>query len=566
LKKKLKIMSKNKLFYTVFLFVGIALAGASCKKQLQLGDPNDPRLATNVNNETGLIALALGGIYVNGFQNGDGWLGNSYFSLPYGYKELLADNIGADASNNQITTVGYPVYFLRDDGTKVANGSTSVGVLRSYNILGGSGNNPLFFQWQNMYALNAACNQIVAIAPTIKLSGDAATKLNTIKAWCYWWKGYAYSEIGSMYYSGLIQDDSGSVTNSHYLPKDSILARSNYYLNLASTTLSGIDAASSDYSTVLGEMIPADYQTGHGGVFTPTMWIHNINSLMARNIVANKLAPFVNGDPNATIQKSSTGTMSTDDWNQVLSLTANGIQPTDFVFTCRSAAANTVFTASGGNVAAETTGNNISATFKISVRFVANFKPTDKRLAQNFWTGKTYNNPFYGTPYNIVDSLDPTVTGIAILGNKLVGQYEVYIGPSYEENALMAAEANIRLGNTDQGLSLVDAVRAYQGAGVAPVAGTGLGLADALQESISETRVALFGRGVSWYNVRRWGWPYDIANGGGQYHQLVFNADGTYETNATVNYNFMDYWDIPADETVLNPPASGGSPILNPNY
>ena len=28
-----------------------------------------------------------------------------------------------------------------------------------------------------------------------------------MNAWCYWWKGYAYSQIGTMYYSGLIQDD-----------------------------------------------------------------------------------------------------------------------------------------------------------------------------------------------------------------------------------------------------------------------------------------------------------------------------------------------------------------------
>lgn len=559
-------MLKNKLSYIVFILACIALAGTSCKKQLQLGDPNDPRLQTNVNNETGLIALALGGVYVNGFENGDGWLGNSYFSLPYGYKELMADNIGADASNNQITTVGYPTYYITDDGQKHTGGSTNVGILRTYNILGGSGNNPLYFQWQNMYALNTSCNQIAHIAPTIKLSGDAKTRLNTLLAWCYWWKGYAYSEIGSMYYSGIIEDDSGSVTTNHYVPKDSILARSNYYLNLCAATLNSIDPSSSDYSTLLGELIPAGNQVGHGGVLTPAMWVHNINSLLARNIVANKLAPFVNGDPNASIKNASTGNMSSADWNQVLTLTTNGIQQGDYVFTCRSEAANSIFTANTGNVAAETTGNNISATFKISVRFVANFKPTDKRLAQNFWRGKTYNNPFYGTPYDIADSLDPTVTGVAILGNKLVGAYEVYIGPSYEENALMAAEANIRLGNTDAGLALVDAVRDYQGAGVAHVSGTGLTTAAAMQELVSETRVSLFGRGVSWYNARRWGWIYDIANGGGQYGQQLYNANGTWDTNVTVDYNFMDYWDIPADETVLNPPGANSAPVKNPNY
>src|SRR5580704_16322470 len=138
------IMSKNKLSYLLVLIGIIAIANSSCKKQLQIGNPNSPTLAGNVANESGLISLAVGGVYENGFGNGDGWLGNSYFSLPFGYMELLADNVGADASNNQITTVGYPTYYIMDDGTQVPNGSPSVSILRGYNVLGGSGNNPLF--------------------------------------------------------------------------------------------------------------------------------------------------------------------------------------------------------------------------------------------------------------------------------------------------------------------------------------------------------------------------------------------------------------------------------------
>ena len=543
----------------------IAIASSSCKKQLQIGNPNSPTVAGNVANESGLISLAEGGVYENGFADGDGWLGNSYFSLPYGYMELMADNIGADASNNQITTVGYPTYFIMDDGTKVPNGSPSVSILRAYNILGGSGNNPLFFQWQNMYALNAACNQVLQILPSIKFGGDATSRMNTVLAWCYWWKGFAYSQVGTMYYSGLAQDDLTNKTNNHYLPKDSILARSNYYLNLAATTINGI-SSSSDYNTILGELIPAPYQVQNGGVLTPTMWIHNINSLLARNIIDNGLAPYVNGNPNASITKASIGNLTSDDWNNIVTLASNGIQSGDYVFTAQSTATNSIFSAGGGNVAANTTGNNISATFKISVRFVANFKPTDKRLAQNFWQGSTYNNPFYGTPYNIADSLSQSTNGVAIMGSKLVGGYQVYIGPTYEENELMLAEANIRLGNIATGLSHVDNVRTYQGAGVAPVSGTVTTLAGAMAELTSESRVALFGRGLSFYGARRWGWIYDISNGGGQFGQLLYNADGTWDTNVTVNYNFMDYWDIPADETQLNPPGAGTSPILNPNY
>ena len=153
-----------------------------------------------------------------------------------------------------------------------------------------------------------------------------------------------------------------------------------------------------------------------------------------------------------------------------------------------------------------------------------------------------------------------------VIGSTQIGQYEAYIGGSFEENELMLAEAIVRTGNIDKGLSYVDAVRAYQGAGVAAVSGTGLTLAQAMTQLTNESRVALVFRGLSFYNSRRWGWIYDISNGGGQYAQRLYNATGTFDTNVTIDYNFMDYWDIPADETQLNPPTAGSSPIQNPNY
>src|ERR1700734_4471757 len=117
-------MTKYK-FSHIILFIGVfALVNASCKKSsLQVGDPNDPTVSGNVNSESGLLSFAEGGVYSNGFINGDGWLGDSFFSLPYGYHELMADNVGADASNNQVTTVGYPNYFITDDGVNHPNGS-----------------------------------------------------------------------------------------------------------------------------------------------------------------------------------------------------------------------------------------------------------------------------------------------------------------------------------------------------------------------------------------------------------------------------------------------------------
>ena len=72
-------------------------------------------------------------------------------------------------------------------------------------------------------------------------------------------------------------------------------------------------------------------------------------------------------------------------------------------------------------------------------------------------------------------------------------------------------------------------------------------------------------RGLSFYDNRRWGWSYAQANGGGRYGTtIIFNK--ILYTNATINYNFMDYWDVPADETVKNPPTADSAPVKNANY
>src|SRR5258708_38659893 len=168
---------------------------------------------------SGLYSFTQGATYIDGFVNGDGWLGDSYFSLPYGYSELLGDVVGADAANQEISVVSVPDKVTTEDGTTVINTSPQIPFLRSYNTRGntGAGNNVYYYQWLNMYALNNACNTILDRAASIKFSGDAATRLNTIKAWCYWWKGYAYASVGTQYYSGLVIDAYGGGTTTFLL-------------------------------------------------------------------------------------------------------------------------------------------------------------------------------------------------------------------------------------------------------------------------------------------------------------------------------------------------------------
>lgn len=552
---------------TKYRFISMIIMGSlmtgnfACNDQLEVGNPNNPQTSTSVVSVAGLTSLAQGVIYIDGFYDEDNWLGNSYFSLPYGYQELLGDMVGAPTALNQnINRISQPNYFTLADGSKIVTGIANISEMRDNNTRArtGSGYNATYYQWLNMYAMNAGCNQVLSLIETI--TQDPAT-IATFQAWAYWWKGYAYASIGSMYYSGLIIDEYGE-TSSDYVTNDVVIERSNYYFNLASTTLTGISDEAT-YSSVIGSLIPDFTQVGNGGVPTIAEWKRNINTMLARNVVFNHLDAVINGNPSATITGATIPEMTGADWQEVLDLASDGIQEGDVVFTGRSVATNYFFTATGGTVASLTvrSGPSATSTFTISERFIQNFKDGDARLA-NFSTDAKTEHTVFGTRYRNTDNL---VGGdVYDYGSRNVGEYELFIAGSYEENALLLAEANIRLGNIDTGLGYIDAVRDYMGAGIDAVAGTITTEEDAMQELIRERRVALAFRGVSFYDFRRWGIIYDISKGGGSYGNTYY-YNGAVHNNVTINYNFMDYWDVPADESELNPSTSDVS-TKNPNF
>ena len=555
--------------YSLYLFIILLLSLGSCKKQLDVKDPNDPTFDVNVTDEAGITSYAKGGIYWNAFNYGDVWLGDSYFSLPWGYHELMGDIVGGgQGSNNQTTTMGVPDRFQadpNDPSTVFVNPSPqATGIIRSFNTAAATANanNALYYEWINMYAMINVCNLTLEHAATIPLSDD---KAKTVQAWAYWWKGYAYAQIGTLYYSGVIVDQS-SILVDKFVGQAAIIDESNKNLNLALGLLNGI-SNQGEYNAVISQLIPAQNQEGLGQPLSSAQWVRTINTMLARNIVLNHLAPFVNGNPDATITKSSITPMSSADWQSVITYCNNGIQEGDYVFTGRTSASNSFFSPEGGSVAGILTNSNQTTTYKLSERLVQQFKPGDNRLA-NF---STADGTFYGdantnsTRYSLIDGVTSNLTGIPILGSREVGGLEIYIGPTYEENQLMLAEANIRTGSIPAGLALIDEVRDYQGAGIAHIGGSSLTLSQAMQELTMERLAALALRGLSFYDSRRWGWTYAIANGGGRYGcTLLFN--GNVYTNATIDYNFMDYWDVPADETDKNPPSADSAPVKNANY
>jgi hypothetical protein len=544
------------------------LVSSSCAKQLDVKNPNDPTFGGNVTTEGGIAAYAKGSVYWNGFNYGNGWLGDSYFSLPWGYRELMGDVVGGgQGSNNQTTTMGVPDSFVADPTNAAATTFTNaspqaLGIIRGFNdpASTANGNNALYYEWTSMYAMINGCNTTLEILPTITMSAD---KVKAVQAWCYWWKGYAYAQLGSMYYAGLIQDKSATINNK-FVDRAAIIAESDKQLKLAQTTLSGI-GNQGDYASMMSQLIPSQNQVGLGGAPTTAQFIKSINTLLARNIVVNKLAPFVNGSTSASIAKASIPAMTAADWAQVITYTNAGIGQGDKVFTGRSSSPNSFFSATSGTVASIAAASNQNTTYKISERLVANFGAGDARLA-NF-TDK--DGVFYGdantntTRWSLVDGAAKGLT-VTVLGSKQPAGIEVYIGPSYEENALMLAEAKIRTGDVAGGVALINAVRSFQKAGVAALA-TSITATAALTELTKERGAALAFRGLSWFDARRWGWTYSTANGGGRYGATLIYNKVVY-TNAKINYNFMDYWDVPTDETSKNTPAAGSAAVKNPNW
>ncbi len=550
-------MNKLKIFaITLTLFSLLT----SCKEQLDVENPNQPSSAA-LKTESGIVSFGQG-IYITGFKDlkyYDGVPGY-FWSGAIGFHELMGDVIGTDIANVFINQIGCPDQITLDNGTVLANPNspnTQLNFLRiTANVNSTGYQNSTYYEWAYMYNLNNACNTILANVDNITFTGDAETKKNTIKAWAYWWKGYAYSRIGSMYYAGVINDlANGEVlngTNGNYVTKEAMIVAANSNFDQAATILGSI-TSTSDYNTVLTGLIPSFNLTGKGGLLTPAMWIRNINTMKARNLLVN----------------TKVSSMTTAQWAELLSLTQKGITATDYVFTGRSNVNGDFLAPTTGTVSAKTTGP--TNTYKITERLIQDFKTGDKRFTNNFsqrssaYIGEVSRGNSFFTRWQLVDRR--TAAGdasVIAFSNTNAGAYELFLAGSYEENALMQAEASIYSGNIESGLALIDAVRSAQGAGLAAVAGTNLTLAEAKEELRRERRIGLLFRALAFYDARRWGVIDPVTSGGGRKGAVALSTAGAVSTNATINYNYLDYWDVPDNELVYNQPATGSAVTKNP--
>lgn len=566
-----RIYSLRKTLFTILL----SATAFSCADQLDVENPNQPSPSA-IKSESGLISFGLG-FYKSGFQGGTG-LGVKYYdgvpghfwSGAIGNHELMADVIGTDIANIFINQIGCPDMITFDDGSLLANPNSpnkQIDFIRiTANLNSTAGQNSLFFEWAYMYALNNAGNTLLSLVDEVSYTGDAETKKNVLKAWALWWKGFAYSRIGSMYYAGLIVDlpngEAINGTNGNYLSKEAIIVEANRNLDAAATILAAT-TANSDYTATLRGLIPSFNLVGKGGVLTPDMWRRTINTLKARNILVN----------------TRLNAMTTTQWDQILALTADGVTSSDFVFTGRSNTTSDFLAPTTGTVSLKASGPN--NTYKITERLIQDFKggelTTDKRFTNNVrlrvnadgavtpYIGEVSRGNSFFTRWELINrGATPGDASVIQWTNQNAGGYELFMASSYEENALMRAEALINTGAIDDGLALIDDVRNAQGAALDAVAGTGLSVDEAREELRSERRIGLAFRALSYYDARRWGILDPVSAGGGRTGAVALNRSGAVFRDATIEYNFLDYWDVPDNELAYNPPAEGSAPTSNP--
>lgn len=539
-------------------FVSVLLMTQACKKSsLDLPNPNEP-VTTVLTTEEGLKRAALG-VYTHGVYNpgtSDAFFGYNYWWFALANHDIMGDSYTISAGNFSWRWVNQVSKITLSNGTVLTppQGGSQAMELRARNDRSYGDDNAFYHEWLAMYLMNNQANVVLYSAdnPELKLSGsaaDIAAKIATFKAWAYWWKGFTYSRIGSMYVSGIIANDFDPETyttkkNSTYVSHDAIIQEANRNFDLAVAQLNAIPSSSVvAYETILGSSLPSFTKKGKGGVFTIEAWKNQINTYKARNLLANK----------------KVSAMTNADWTQVLNLSTNGIKAADKIFTMRSADVNDLV-----SITAWAPYRLQIGWANLSERLVQDFKPGDERYTRNIggpdapYGNERNRGAQYATRWflnEIADGGDWASTG--------TGDAEIPVGCSYEENELMIAEANIYLNNIEVGLGHIDNVRTYQNSGLAAVKGTGLNKAQALEELRKERRIGLFLKNVSFYDARRWNVTAPASEGGGRSNAWVV-VGNTLDPNAKIEYNYLDYWDVPRNEVDFNTPGTGSSPVVSP--
>ncbi len=539
--------------HLIYIIMIVLIAGACKKSSLELNNPNQPIPAQSLTTEAGLKNFSLG-ILQKMVANVPDEGKTNIFHIALTNHSIMGDEAYCPYGNYGLRWVNQVYKITLPNGTQILNPNTLAQKeqLQGFDSRGAGELNAFQYEWSSCYYIISQANYLLAALndPALKLTGDVENKKNTFKAWAQWWKGYAYSRIGSMYLAGVIVDTAGT-SNGNFVDHTVIMGEADKLLNDCLTTLNAI-SATDDYTAIMTAIV-ASFNLNKS-VVTPDMWKRQIYSLKARNLIANKKITD----------------MTPANWQQVITLANQGIQATDNIFRFGMDPSGSNDVSLGQFHPYFYLGEVVQFTF-VSERLIQDFKPNDNRLSTGFVpfsvpkVNERGRGLQFGTRWNPVFIENG---GLYATGNNAG---TVPWACSYEENELMKAEALLRTNSIEPGLQLVDAVRDFQHSGLAHVAGTGLNATQALEEYRKERRVALFLWGTAFYDARRWGITKPAAQGGGRANAIVIipgnlltpEQTGSVPTPCFMEYNYMDYWDVPQNEIDFNTPGSVSPPLKN---
>ncbi|RZK59614.1 MAG: RagB/SusD family nutrient uptake outer membrane protein [Pedobacter sp.] len=544
----------------IIAFFALVIALASCKKsELQLADPVSPVPSLGLASVKGVEQFALGmwnKLYV----------GNNLLVHSLEIHSIMGDEQWASAGNfgwryaNQVDKITLPAPY----NTVVPSvlGLSQPAQLKALNNLAatnGSQTNVIVYEWNMAYFIIGQTTVLLEAIDNPALTIPANEKA-TLKAWAYWWRGFAYSRIGSMYLAGVINDKFDGTTSNKYVTHDAIIVEANANFDKVIALLTPIPAGDAVYTATVNAIIPLFNNNAAVSGITPAMWVRECNTYKARNIMVNKKVTA----------------MTAADWTTVKTLATAGLIPGDNVLQLGMAADGKEDLTP--NVQQHVYGwnsfNNNPGWLFPSERWVQDFKTGDAR----------FTNGVKSLPAASVE-VNRTSRGLQFGGRYYFNQIEnggywstdnkkgqVKFAGSWEENALMLAEANIRTGAIEAGLAFIDQVRVANGAGLPATVGAGLTLPQALEELRRERRIALTLRGLAFYDARRWNVTAPASAGGGRANANILVPNSMIGATPAgswtllpcfMEYNYLDYFDVPVTEFSYNAPAAGGPVIAN---
>ncbi len=522
------------LLASALAVVGLVALPACDFTDLDVQNPNEPTPEV-LFTEAGVQRLSAG--FYEAFDRG---VPSNFIWNVQVYHESMGDALVMPWGNWQYRWVNQPSQITLDNGTVVTppEGGTQPQEIQRINTRQLDTDGAIPQEWNSMYYLNNEANILIGVLDgevlgsegTVDFGTNAAAKEQGYRAWAHFWKGYAYARIGSMYVGGLILDVAGE-TNGDFVSREEIIAESNRQFDLAVGFAGGFDAIADD---VVPELIASDPEAGAP---TSASLAASANTMKARNLLVN----------------TRKANMSAADWQQILSLTASGLNGSnDGAFVLKSDdttypnAIWFVFQAAWGPY----------GWHRVSERLIDDVQDGDARLGRFEFTtnadgkGISWSTRGRGIQYNSryrVDDYYATQTAT---------EPEVkWFFTSYEENALMRAEALIATGNPSAGADLIDEVREYQGADLDAISDNSA--ANVSAQLYSERRIGLFLRGLPFYDARRYG---ILTDNPGRTGVTVVENDNTVNTNASIYYNFLPYWPAPDVELTFNPPSGGFNP------